>query len=100
PLYPHAAECGVGPKTIVFLHGFGGCHEIWRAVIAALLPAVRVLAYDMPGHGLSLDCQATGGAKQAALTILADLADRRLGKVHLVGHSMGGAIATLMALEI
>ena len=97
PVSPYAAEWGAGPKTIVFLHGFGGCHELWRDVIAGL-HGVRALAYDMPGHGLSLDCRAMGGAKAVAQTVLADLAGRRLGKVHLVGHSMGGAVATLMAL--
>ena len=94
----HVAETGAGSKTIIFLHGFGGCHAAWRDVIAMLTPGVRALAYDLPGHGNSLECQATGGAKSAARAILADLAVRRLNKVHLVGHSMGGAVATLMAL--
>ncbi|KUM24986.1 dihydrolipoamide acetyltransferase [Mesorhizobium loti] len=94
----HVAETGAGSKTIVFLHGFGGCHSIWRDVIAGLVPGVRALAYDLPGHGNSLEHREAGGAKKAARAILADLAARRLGKVHLVGHSMGGAIATLMAL--
>ncbi|PBB41702.1 alpha/beta hydrolase [Mesorhizobium sp. WSM3866] len=92
----HVAESGAGSKTIVFLHGFGACHSIWRDVIAGLTPDVRTLAYDLPGHGNSLECQAAG-VKQAAGVILADLGKRRLGKVHVVGHSMGGAIATLMA---
>ncbi|TIO63391.1 MAG: alpha/beta fold hydrolase, partial [Mesorhizobium sp.] len=92
----HVAESGAGSKTIVFLHGFGACHSIWRDVIAGLTPDVRTLAYDLPGHGNSLQCQAAG-VKQAAGVILADLGARRLGKVHVVGHSMGGAIATLMA---
>jgi pyruvate dehydrogenase E2 component (dihydrolipoamide acetyltransferase) len=95
---PHVAQCGAGSKTIVFLHGFGGCHEIWHDVISALMPGVRALAYDLPGHGISLECQGLGGAKAAARALLADLAARRLNKIHLVGHSMGGAIATLMAL--
>ncbi|TIO55103.1 MAG: alpha/beta fold hydrolase [Mesorhizobium sp.] len=94
----HVAESGAGSKTIVFLHGFGSCHSIWRDVIAVLTPRARTLAYDLPGHGNSLECQMAGGARQAARAILTDLADRRLDKVHLVGHSMGGAIATLMAL--
>ncbi|UCI10140.1 alpha/beta fold hydrolase [Mesorhizobium sp. B1-1-8] len=94
--HPYVAERGTGPKTIVFLHGFGGCHEIWRDVIAALASGVRALAYDLPGHGRSLEHQ--GGARTAAMAILADLATRRLDRVHIVGHSMGGAVAALMAL--
>lgn len=96
--FPYAVEAGAGPKTIVFLHGFGACREIWRDVMAPLAAEARVLAYDLPGHGHSLQCEGMGGAKPAARAILADLATRQLTKVHLVGHSMGGAIATLMAL--
>ncbi|BCM21343.1 alpha/beta fold hydrolase [Mesorhizobium sp. J8] len=96
--FPYAVEGGAGPKTIVFLHGLGACGEIWRDVMASLAAEARLLAYDLPGHGQSLECEGMGGPKPAARAILADLAERRLGKVHLVGHSMGGAIATLMAL--
>ncbi|TGQ92158.1 MULTISPECIES: alpha/beta fold hydrolase [unclassified Mesorhizobium] len=94
----HAAEKGVGSKAIVLLHGFGGCHDIWREVIPALSPAVRTLAYDLPGHGLSLDFPGAGPAKLAARAVLADLTARSVKRVHLVGHSMGGAVAALMAL--
>ncbi|CDX32371.1 Dihydrolipoamide S-acetyltransferase [Mesorhizobium sp. ORS 3359] len=96
--FPHAVEGGTGPKTIVFLHGFGACREIWRDVMASLAAEAKVLAYDLPGHGHSLQCEGTGGAKVAARAILADLVERRLSRVHLVGHSLGGAIATLIAL--
>jgi pimeloyl-ACP methyl ester carboxylesterase len=94
----HAAVQGVGSKAIVLLHGFGGSHDVWREVISRLSPPVRTLAYDLPGHGLSLDFPAAGPAKVAAKAILADLSARGLKRVHLVGHSMGGAVATLMAL--
>ena len=58
----------------------------------------RTIAYDLPGHGGSLTFPDAGPAKTAAHAILADLAARGVDKAHLVGHSMGGAIAALMAL--
>ncbi|RWC07679.1 MAG: alpha/beta fold hydrolase [Mesorhizobium sp.] len=94
----YAAERGAGPKTVVFLHGFGGCHGDWQEVISTLALGSRTLAYDLPGHGLSLDFPGGGPAKAAARAVLADLAARRIRRVHLVGHSMGGAAAVLMAL--
>ncbi|MBZ9708285.1 alpha/beta fold hydrolase [Mesorhizobium sp. ESP7-2] len=94
----HATERGAGSKTIVLLHGFGGCHDIWHEVVPSLSPAARTLAYDLPGHGLSLDFPGAGPAKVAAKAVLADLTARSVRRVHLVGHSMGGAVATLMAL--
>lgn len=94
----YAVERGTGPKTIVFLHGFGGCLDDWREVISTLASGTRSLAYDLPGHGLSLDFPDGGPAKMAARAVLADLAARKIKRVHVVGHSMGGAAATLMAL--
>ena len=92
----YVTERGTGTKTVVFLHGFGGCHDVWSKVTPA--PGVRTLAYDLPGHGMSLDFPGSGPAKTAALAVLADLAARRIRRAHVVGHSMGGAVATLMAL--
>lgn len=94
----YAVERGAGSKTIVFLHGFGGCHDDWREVISTLAPEARTLAYDLPGHGLSLDFPEGGTAKTAARAVLADLAARKITRVHLIGHSMGGAVAVLIAL--
>ncbi|TIQ21800.1 MAG: alpha/beta fold hydrolase [Mesorhizobium sp.] len=94
----YAAERGDGPKTVVFLQGFGGCHGDWHEVISILAAGSRTLAYDLPGHGLSLDFPGGGPARTAARAVLADLAARDIQRVHLVGHSMGGAAAVLMAL--
>jgi len=91
----YAAERGAGQKTVVFLHGFGGCHGVWGAVTEALVPDLRTLAYDLPGHGLSFP---GSSAKAAARSILDDFAARGMRRAHVVGHSMGGAVATLMAL--
>ena len=94
----HAVEQGGGSKAVVLLHGFGGSHAAWNDVALSLATGTRVLAYDLPGHGRSLDFPNAGPVKLAATAVLADLAARRIRRVHLVGHSMGGAVATLMAL--
>ncbi|RUM95544.1 alpha/beta fold hydrolase [Pseudaminobacter arsenicus] len=93
-----AAESGSGDQTVVLLHGFGGWHGIWNEITAALAAGSRVFAYDLPGHAGSLDWPDAGPAKVAARAILADLEARGIAKAHLVGHSMGGAIAALAAL--
>lgn len=91
-------EEGAGSARIALLHGFGGSHAVWSAIQPVLARAATTWAYDLPGHGASHDFPDAGPAKVAAQAILADLAQRGGDPVHLVGHSMGGAIATLMAL--
>lgn len=92
-----AAERGDGRETVVLLHGFGGCHAVWNGVANAFAGGNRVIAYDLPGHGESL-AMGTLSPKASARAILTDLAARGIERAHLVGHSMGGAIAILAAL--
>ena len=87
---------GNGDETLVLLHGFGGSHEQWQP-LAELAEHMQMLAYDLPGHGRSLDFPHAGPAKVAARAVLDDLDARRLEEVHLAGHSMGGAVACLIA---
>lgn len=83
---------------VVFLHGFGGHHGVWGEVRARLGADARAIAYDLPGHGASLALREAVSPRKAAAAFLADLRERGVAAFHLVGHSMGGAIATLMAL--
>lgn len=93
-----AFEAGSGSETVVFIHGFGAAHGVWDTIFPALAGQARMIAYDLPGHGRSLETAGAGSAKFAARAILADLSQRGAEKVHVVGHSMGGAVAVLMAL--
>lgn len=92
------AHAGEGIPALVLLHGFGGSHHVWDGVRAALPPSQHTIAYDLPGHGNSLSLSAEGVAPAFAKTILTDLQARKLGPIHLVGHSLGGAVSILMAL--
>ena len=81
---------------IVFLHGFGSDLNGWRAV-HRLLPETRpALAIDLPGHGLTplgedASFEALVRAARAAL------AEEGVAQAHLVGHSLGGAVAVALA---
>lgn len=92
-------ETGGEGEPLVLLHGFGGTHRAWDRVVAALGQGTRVLAYDLPGHGGSLDFPEAGPAPVAARAIVADLQARGFGRFHLAGHSFGGAVAALIAMR-
>lgn len=84
------------PVDTVFLHGAGLNAHGWDPTILAL--DVPALALDLPGHGHS-DWRHDGNYSPAALSgsVLDALHDRTMAPVHLVGHSLGGLIAALIA---
>ena len=95
----YARPKGAGPRTIVLLHGFGGSNMDWNDIQPDLARDGFALAYDLPGHGRSLHHPAAGSASGMAKAILADLDGRGVGKAHVAGFSMGGAVAALMAMR-
>lgn len=95
----YAREKGRSGQTIVLLHGFGGDHSEWYDIQPDLARDGLVLAYDLPGHGRSLDAPGAGSATGTAKAILADLEARGIKRFHVAGFSMGGAVAVLTALR-
>jgi pimeloyl-ACP methyl ester carboxylesterase len=93
----HVEEQGSGDFALVFLHCWGGSSRTWGKVIAALPKSYRTIAIDHRGWGES-DAPVSGYG-------LADLADDAQGVIEalelkryvLIGHSMGGKVAQLMA---
>ena len=91
-------ELGSGAGTpVLLLHGFGADLNTWMFNQPALAEARRVVALDLPGHGGSARDVGTGDAEalQKAVAALVDMLD--LGAAHVVGHSLGGALAVLLA---
>jgi pyruvate dehydrogenase E2 component (dihydrolipoamide acetyltransferase) len=89
---------GQGDVTLVLLHGFGGSHAAWDSTARDLADSAKTVAYDLPGHGRSLDAPGAGRANASARSILEDMAANSVHRFHVAGHSMGGAVAVLMAL--
>ena len=80
---------------IVLIHGFGADLNGWRPLVGRLPDAYSALALDLPGHGAS---PFAGEATLAALTAAAaaTLAEEGVAAAHLVGHSLGGAVAAAL----
>ena len=96
----YAQEMGRG-TPVVLLHGLGGSTYSWRFVAPGLAHSHRVIAIDLKGFGRSGKVFDTrySAADQAKL-IAAFLVRRGLTQVTLVGHSFGGQVAMMTALEV
>lgn len=99
-ILPHVARGPEGRPPIVFLHGFAGDHETWIGQMIGLETRRRVIAFDLPGHGAALDWPRIGHAGISAEAVIASLGALGIDRFHLVGHSMGGATATIVALKL
>jgi pyruvate dehydrogenase E2 component (dihydrolipoamide acetyltransferase) len=82
---------------LVLLHGFGGDINIWVFNQETLAAEHTVYALDLPGHGASTK-DVGDGDLNSFVGVLTDFLDAmEVEKAHLVGHSMGGAIAGAFA---
>jgi len=98
--FSEQAPSGDGDNTpVVLLHGFGGDRQTWLNIQTGLASRKRSIAFDLPGHGEALDWPRIGNAGVSAKAVAQSLDALELPKVHLVGHSMGGAVAALIALR-
>jgi pimeloyl-ACP methyl ester carboxylesterase len=93
------------PLTVLFIHYWGGTARTWDKTIASLLesnPNIWAISYDQRGWGASLkpedDAEAytIAGLAVDAEAVLAALVPKPK-RVVIVGHSMGGKIAQLVA---
>jgi 3-oxoadipate enol-lactonase len=92
-------EAGSGDPPLLILHGLGGSHEMWLPLLPALSRTRRVIAGDHRGHGAS---DKPGGAYTtdlfardwaAALDVLG------VARAHVLGLSLGGAVAMRLAAD-
>lgn len=88
------------PHRIVFLHGLFGRGRNFTSIAKALEPEAHSLLVDLPNHGRSGWVDEVS-YEQMADSVAAELrrsfADR--GPVDVVGHSMGGKTAMVLALR-
>jgi pimeloyl-ACP methyl ester carboxylesterase len=94
-----AAEGPADGPPLLLLHALGEDRGSWRAVAAALAAdGWRTLALDLRGHGDS-GHPGTYTFESMRDDVLALLDVLRIDRVTLVAHSMGTAVATLIAMD-
>jgi pyruvate dehydrogenase E2 component (dihydrolipoamide acetyltransferase) len=91
-------EIGQGEGTpVVFIHGFGADLNTWMFTQPMLAERHRTIALDLPGHGGSAKDVGAGDIATLAGAVGDALDALGVETPHLVGHSLGGAIALAVA---
>jgi 3-oxoadipate enol-lactonase len=83
---------------MVLLHALGDRAARWEPVTTQFAAGFRVFALDLRGHGDS-DWPGTYSFELMCRDVLGFLDQLGLSRVTLVGHSMGGAVAYLVAMR-
>lgn len=91
---------GDGDRRVVFLHGLFGRGKNFTRIAKGLQPECTSLLVDLPNHGGSewtADFDYRDMADHVADELRADFASE--GPVDVIGHSMGGKVAMVLALR-
>jgi pimeloyl-ACP methyl ester carboxylesterase len=96
----HTLRYGEGAGAVVFLHGLFGQGRNWNTIGKALAPDHRVILVDLPNHGRSAWTDRVDYVQMADM-VAAEVLEPLVadGPVALVGHSMGGKTAMMLALR-
>ena len=88
-----------GRPPCVLLHGFAADALSWARVQEPLADQAgrRVIAVELPGHGGSDPDVGEGHVETMAAAVVDTVHVLGITRLHLVGHSYGGAIASLVA---
>lgn len=94
----HVETTGEG-LDLVMLHGWGMHSGVWQTVAEALGKSFRLHCVDMPGHGQSRDSEDTTSLTKWTERVAETMRPRLAGPACWCGWSLGGMVATQLALD-
>jgi 3-oxoadipate enol-lactonase len=94
----HYHEEGTG-YPLILIHGLSDDARLWTPLMPELSKKYRTIALDVRGHGRSGKPDVPYSIRQFSEDLLAFLRELDIPRAHLLGLSMGGAIAQQFALE-
>jgi pimeloyl-ACP methyl ester carboxylesterase len=87
-------------RTLVLVHGFAASVHAWRPWIGRLDDDYRLIAIDLPGHGLTEAPKGYRASLDSNAELVGKLADHAgVSRFVLAGNSMGGAVAINFAMK-
>lgn len=84
-------------RVIVLIHGFLGAKEVWKKQVQSLKKGFRIITIDLPGHGESETIGYFHSMELMADSVKNLLAELKIRKVVMVGHSLGGYVSLAFA---
>ena len=95
----HYVDAGRGKKTILLIHGLGGSTDSWENNIGPLSRRLRVVAFDLPGFGLSDKPRINYSIKFYYGFVARFIESLKLAPLAVCGSSLGGHVAAELALH-
>lgn len=92
-------EAGKGSQTIIMIHGLGSYLPAWKKNFDVLAANYHVIAVDLPGYGKSSKGNYEGSMTYYAGVVREFAKAKKLEKIVIAGHSMGGQIGMVTALQ-
>lgn len=99
-LHDHETElaiAGSGQQTAILLHAIGLDWRMWSDLLACFPPGIRLVAYDLRGHGIAATTPPTT-IEQHVDDACALLDHLEVERAHVFGLSYGGAVAQMIAV--
>ncbi len=93
----HLTESGGAEPALIFLHYWGGSSRTWQGVVDRLGETRRVIVLDQRGWGNSVATEGRYDLAAMADDVEAVVHAFGLARYVLVGHSMGGKVAQIVA---
>src|SRR6201986_5642912 len=84
---------------ILFVSGLGGFASFWQDQIATFAKRFEVVTFDHRGIGQSDQARIGYTVERMAADVVSLMDALRIKRAHVVGHSTGGAIAQVLAID-
>src|ERR1700761_2866889 len=84
---------------VLFISGLGGYASFWQDQVGAFAKRFEVITFDHRGIGQSDPARMGYTVERMTVDAIALLDALEIRRAHVIGHSTGGAVAQVMAIE-